>query len=108
VDTPTHSGRGQQVARCPACHVALWSHYASAGPVLAFVRVGTLDDPDALPPDLHIFTASKQPWVVLPPGVPAFEVYYDREKYWPAASLQRRLAVVPLIEAYQRSQRTGA
>jgi hypothetical protein len=107
VATPTHSGRGQQVARCPQCRVALWSHYASAGPVVAFVRVGTLDTPDVLPPDLHIFTASKQPWVVLPAGVPAFEVYYDRGKYWPQESLARRLAIAPLIEAYQRSLRPG-
>jgi hypothetical protein len=55
-----------------------------------FVRVGTLDEPDRLPPDIHIFTASKQPWVVLPPGTPAVAEYYDREKYWPAESLERR------------------
>ena len=103
VNTPTHSGRGQQVARCPECRVALWSHYASAGPVVAFVRVGTLDNPDLLPPDMHIFTESKQPWVVLPADVPAFPVYYDREQYWPRESLKRRLAIAPLIEKYQRS-----
>ncbi len=108
VATPTHSGRGQQVARCAQCRVALWSHYAAAGPVVAFVRVGTLDTPDELPPDLHIFTASKQPWVVLPTAVPAFEAYYDRAKYWPRESLERRLAIVPLIEAYQKSLRAGA
>ena len=67
VNTPSHSGRGQQIARCQTCRVALWSHYSSAGPVVTFVRVGTLDNPDVLPPDIHIFTESKQPWVVLPP-----------------------------------------
>jgi hypothetical protein len=92
VDTPSGSGKGQKIARCPKCRIALWSHYAGAGPVLSFVRVGTLDDPDALPPDIHIFTASKQPWVVLPPGMPAVPQYYDREKYWPAESLARRKA----------------
>jgi hypothetical protein len=90
VDTPSESGRGQRIARCPHCFVALWSHYAGSGPRVAFVRVGTLDDPDALPPDIHIYTASKQPWVQLPPGVPAVPEYYDREAFWPAASLQRR------------------
>jgi hypothetical protein len=90
VDTPSQSGKGQKIARCPKCRIALWSHYAGAGPVLSFVRVGTLDMPDALPPDIHIFTASKQPWVVLPPGTPAVPEYYDREKYWPAESLARR------------------
>jgi hypothetical protein len=92
VHTPSESGKGQQIARCPKCRIALWSHYAGAGPVVSFVRVGTLDDPDALPPDIHIFTASKQPWVVLPTGIPAVPQYYDREKYWPAESLARRKA----------------
>jgi len=92
VDTPSESGKGQKIARCPKCRIALWSHYAGAGAVLSFVRVGTLDNPDALPPDIHIFTSSKQPWVVLPPGMPAVPEYYDREKYWPAESLERRKA----------------
>lgn len=92
--TPSASGKGQKIVRCPECHVALWSHYAGAGDALSFVRVGTLDDPDRLPPQVHIFTASKQPWVVLPPGVPAVAGYYDREALWPEASLARRRALV--------------
>ena len=94
VMTPSASGKGQQIARCPQCRIALWSHYAGAGPSFAFVRVGTLDEPDRFPPDIHIFTMSKQPWVVLPEGVPAMPEYYDREKYWPADSLARRAAVL--------------
>ena len=91
VDTPSESGSGQKIARCPRCRIALWSNYAGAGPVVKFVRVGTLDEPDHLPPDIHIFTASKQPWVVISTGVPAVPEYYEREKYWPAESLARRL-----------------
>ena len=90
VNTPSNSGKGQKITRCPACRVALWSNYAGAGDAVRFVRVGTLEDPDRLPPDIHIFTASKQPWVVLPPGVPAVAEYYDREQYWPRESLERR------------------
>ncbi len=105
VDTPSDSGLGQRIARCPRCRIAVWSHYAGAGPVLRFIRVGTLDDPDRLPPDIHIFTASKQPWVVLPAGTPAVPEYYDRDRYWPAASLARRQAILPQIEAWQASQR---
>jgi hypothetical protein len=101
VDTPSQSGMGQKIARCAKCRIALWSHYAGAGPILSFIRVGTLDNPEALPPDIHIFTASKQPWVVIPPGMPAVAEYYDREKYWPAASLERRRAMLPRLEAYQ-------
>ena len=94
VHTPSESGRGQLIARCPSCKVAVWSNYSGAGPLMRFVRVGTLDDPDLLPPDIHIFTASKQPWVVLPGGVPAFEEFYDRNRYWPAESLARRDALL--------------
>jgi hypothetical protein len=105
VDTPSQSGRGQQVARCQVCRVALWSHYFGSGPVVAFVRVGTLDQPDVLPPDIHIFTESKQPWVVLRPEVPAVPGYYDRAKYWSEDSLRRQQAILPLIEEYRRSVR---
>ncbi|PPE67507.1 GFA family protein [Caldimonas caldifontis] len=104
VNTPSHSGSGQLIARCPKCRVAVWSHYAGAGPVVTFVRVGTLDNPDLLPPDIHIFTASKQPWVVLPEGVPAVAEYYEREHFWPPESLARREAILPLIEAYQAAK----
>ena len=90
VDTPSNSGKGQKITRCPACRVALWSNYAGAGDAVRFVRVGTLEEPDRLPPDIHIFTASKQPWLVLPPGMPAVAEYYDREQYWPRESLERR------------------
>lgn len=90
VATPSNSGKGQKIVRCPTCHIALWSNYAGAGDALRFVRVGTLDDPDRLPPDIHIFTASKQPWVVLPEGTPAVAEYYDRDRYWPQDSLERR------------------
>ena len=94
VDTPSESGKGQRFARCPTCRIALWSHYAGAGSALAFVRVGTLDEPDHLPPDIHIYTASRQPWVLLPEGTPAVPGYYDRKVYWPAASLARREALL--------------
>ena len=79
VATPSNSGEGQTIARCPVCRIAVWSNYAGAGPVVRFVRVGTLDNPDLLPPDIHIYTVSKQPWVVLPAGTPAVPEYYDRE-----------------------------
>ncbi len=94
VNTPSNSGKGQKIVRCPNCRVALWSHYAGAGDAMAFVRVGTLDEPDRLAPDIHIYTASKQPWVVLPPDTPAVEEYYDRNDHWPEESLARRRALL--------------
>ena len=94
VPTPSNSGKGQKISRCPECQVALWSNYAGAGDAVRFVRVGTLDDPDLCPPDVHIFTASKQPWVLLPPGARVFREYYDRKEVWPPASLARREALL--------------
>src|SRR3954464_1999415 len=79
IDTPSGSGAGQKIARCPKCRVALWSNYLSAGPIIRFVRVGTLDMPDPLPPDIHISTPPKQPWIHLPAGTPAVPEYYDRK-----------------------------
>ena len=76
------------------CRIALWSNYGGAGDVIRFVRVGTLDEPDRCPPDIHIFTASKQPWVMLPPGARAVPEYYSSKSVWPAESLARRAAVL--------------
>jgi len=87
--TPSNSGKGQTIWRCPACHIAVWSNYSGAGDKLCFVRVGTLDEAHRLPPDIHIFTASKQPWVVIPDDHVAVERYYDRTKIWKEESLER-------------------
>jgi hypothetical protein len=94
VDTPSNSGKGQKISRCPSCRIALWSNYAGAGDAIHFVRVGTLDEPDRLPPDIHIFTESKQPWVTLSPDIPAVTQYYVRAEYWTEESRARRRAAV--------------
>ena len=89
---PTDSGRPHVIHRCPSCKIAVWSVYGGVDK-LRFVRIGTLDDPAALTPDVHIYTRSKLPWIALPDGVPAFDAYYDSKKLWPAASLERRRAI---------------
>ncbi len=94
VKIPSESGQGQTFHRCPSCRIALWSNYAGAGDAIHFLRVGTLDDPDRLPPDIHIYTASKQPWVILPEGTPAVAQFYRRSEHWPADSIARREAVL--------------
>ena len=93
VVTPSLSGIGQTIARCPRCRVSIWSNYPQAGAAVRFVRVGTLDDPDRWPPDIHIYTRSKQPWLVLPPGAKAVAEFYDLETTWPAEGLERRRAL---------------
>lgn len=77
VDTPSASGNGQPIFRCPNCKVAVWSHYGAVKDKANFIRVGTLDNPDACPPNVHIFTSSKQPWVIVPPDAEAFADFYS-------------------------------
>ena len=89
---PTDSGHPHHIHRCTTCGTAVWSEYGGRA-TIRFMRVGTLDDPTALQPDVHIYVRSKQPWIALPDGVPAFEAYYDSRTLWPAASLERRRAL---------------
>jgi hypothetical protein len=90
VDTPSNSGKGQRISRCPKCHIAVWSNYAGGGDAVRFVRVGALDHPELCPPDVHIFTSSKQPWVELPARTPAVPEFYEFNEVWSSAALERR------------------
>jgi hypothetical protein len=89
IDTPSNSGKGQRISRCPHCRVALWSNYGGGGDGIRFVRVGTLDEPDLFAPDVHIFTSSKQPWVQFPAGARIFAEFYKPAEQWPQDSLNR-------------------
>jgi hypothetical protein len=91
VDVPRDDGSVQTIYRCPDCQIAVYSRYTR--PEILFVRAGTLDDPSAVEPDVHIFTRSKLPWVAIPESVPAFDVYYDTKALWPPASLERLAAL---------------
>ncbi|MBA5779072.1 GFA family protein [Stappia sp. F7233] len=95
VRLPSASGEGQVFARCPDCGLTLWSNYAGAGDAVNFIRVGTLDEPGKAPPDIHIYTSTKLPWVVLPKDVPAVPEYYRRSEHWPAEAIARLKAVKP-------------
>lgn len=89
VKTPSNSGSGQTIIRCTECRVALWSHYGAAIDRVAFVRVGTLERPDLYPPDIHIYTSSKQPWFELGSSVTQVPEYYRRSEFWPEESIRR-------------------
>lgn len=90
IDMPLNGGSPNKIFRCATCLVAVWSEYGR--PYLRFVRAGTLDDPAAVSPDVHIYTRSKAPWVVLPESVPQFAEFYNPKEVWPAASLERTRA----------------
>lgn len=89
VAVPTDSGRPHDIHRCKACLTTVWSDYGRRS-WLRFVRVGTLDQPAALPPDVHIYTRTKLSWIGLPADIPAFGAYYDPEAVWTKESLERR------------------
>ena len=93
VDTPSLSGKGQRIWRCPKCRIAVWSNYSGSGDAVRFMRVGTLDEPARIPPDIHIFTSSKQPWVQLPAGAKAVPEFYKPKETWPAETQERFAAL---------------
>ena len=98
ITVPSPSGKKQKISRCPKCQVAVWSYYlvmfGGIGELVRFIRVGTLDEPDRIPPDVHIYTSSKQPWVTLPPDALAVEEFYVIDEVWPQESLERRAALL--------------
>ena len=98
VELPSESGKGQAVIRCQECQIAVWSHYSTAGDATSLIRVGTLDNPDQFPPDVHIFTESKQPWVQLNDDLLSFEQFYRPKDVWPQESFNRILAVLEAPE----------
>jgi hypothetical protein len=102
VEVPSPSSAGQRISRCPKCQVAVWSYYlvlsGGIGELVRFIRVGTLDHPEVLPPDVHIFTSSKMPWVELPPDSLAFENFYVIEDTWSEDSFARRMALNKVIQ----------
>ncbi len=89
VETPTQSGAGQTVMRCPVCRTSVWTHYGQSGMNIAFVRVGTLDDTGAMPPDIHIYTDSKRPWVVIEEGVASVPGWYNPREVWSSDAMRR-------------------
>jgi hypothetical protein len=103
IEVPSPSGANQIISRCPNCQVAVWSYYlvmrGGIGKLVRFIRVGTLDDPGRLPPDVHIYTSSKLPWVVLPSDALAVEEYYVTEEVWSHTSLRRRAVLIDTVNA---------
>jgi hypothetical protein len=89
------SGKHHEVFFCDRCGAYLWSkYYVSPGDTL-LVRVGTLDHPEAIQPDVHIFTRSKLPWLNLPKDVPAFDAFYDIRAVWSVQSKSGSAVMLP-------------
>jgi len=102
VTVPSPSGANQKISRCPNCQVAVWSYYlvlfGGIGEAVRFIRVGTLDDPSRTPPDVHIYTSSKQPWVTLPADALVVDEYYITKEVWSRESLERRAVLLNAVQ----------
>ncbi|KAF2670956.1 hypothetical protein BT63DRAFT_477522 [Microthyrium microscopicum] len=70
LQTPTPTWRGQSkeqiMNRCSKC-----------------LSVGVLE------PNIHIFTSTKQPWVMLPEAAVVYEESYPREEVWSKETMER-------------------
>lgn len=101
IDTPSPSGQGQTISRCPKCKVAVWSNYnvMLLSDYVRFIRVGTLDNPNLTPPDVHIYTSTKQDWVILPPEDQVADEFYDLEETWSDDSKERLNVINDMLAA---------
>lgn len=103
---PTASGMGQTLVSCSVCHVPLWNHYAGAGPHTAYLRVGTLDRPWEISPDIHIYTKYKRSYMQLADGKPSFEEYYEnRSAFYRDDVLERVGALAKKVKMYKEDIR---
>lgn len=83
------SGKPHDVFGCPECGTAIYSKYHAAPGDTVLLRAGTLDHPETVRPDVHIFTRSKLPWFEIPDGAPSFEAFYKLAEFWPETSRER-------------------
>jgi len=105
---PTESGVGQTLWRCPKCTISMYSYYGDGGPNLVYVRVGTLDRPWEIKPDVHVFTRSRPSWLAANDGKPSFEEYYpDREELLSEAARMRYAAFKPKMQRFARLMKAG-
>ena len=106
VVVPSPEGSGQAISRCPECRIALWSEYlimtGGKRGFICFIRVGTLDDPTRMQPDVHIYTSTKVPWMQFPEGVQVVEEFYDSDKTWSAETKLRFKALREKVRAADR------
>ncbi|OJI96493.1 hypothetical protein ASPVEDRAFT_238691 [Aspergillus versicolor CBS 583.65] len=104
---PSASSSGQTVYKCSDCAVAIFSQYHEANPHTLHVRASTVDrvlvkgvnghynmsETRGLDPSVHIFTATKQNWFIIPPNTPYFTEFYCREQTLSEQSLARYRAL---------------
>jgi len=86
---PGGSGAPHTIARCEECGTALFSYYGRLGRLMTAIRVGSLDNPASVKPNVTIFTEEAMPWVCFSEEIPRFPKYYDAREVLPPESLER-------------------
>ena len=82
------SGATYKTYFCTKCGTYVYADYDSAVGRLT-VRTKTLDNSEKFPPQVHIFTKDKDPWLNLSEDVICFKEMYDQKKTWPEESLNK-------------------
>ena len=82
------SGASCKTYFCTKCGAYVYADYDSAIKRLT-LRTKTLNNSEKFPPQVHIFTKDKDPWLNLSEDVICFEEMYDPKKIWPEESLKR-------------------
>jgi hypothetical protein len=68
---------------CAVCHTRILNRNAAASGMV-FLRAGALTNSHTLSPAAHIWTKRKQPWIVLPSGVPSWPESPTPEQFFAA------------------------
>ena len=82
------SGASYKTYFCTKCGNYDYADYDSAVGRLT-VRTKTLDNAEKFPPQVHIFTKDKDPWLNLSEDIICFKEMYNPKKTWPEESLIR-------------------
>ncbi len=84
----TGSGATSRAYFCNKCGTYIYTDYATAVG-RSTVRTKTLDNSENFPPEAHIFTKDKDPWLKLTDDANCYEKMYDLKKTWPKESYKR-------------------
>jgi hypothetical protein len=78
----TTGDRTSHQRMCGICHTRLYNTNTRR-PGIAVMRAGTLDDSDRLDVVAHIWMKRKQPWLIVPDGVPSWPESAPPEDFLP-------------------------
>jgi hypothetical protein len=90
-------------ALCQQCGTIFWGNDNPWGYAVSDVRIGTLDFPGIMEPDMHSFVGSKLGWIELPKDAKTSKGHYDYKQMWPKSSLKRLEICLERFAAAQKA-----